>query len=234
MANQSVLELAVNTGKWDAGLSKARKALDNFTQSSGGLQQALDKDSAKMGKFVQIMGKTESTAKTARGQMNDYKNTIEQLTLQYNRMTDAQKKSIGQDYLQAIDQLKQRFNDSKRQLEEVSRSLEQTSNEGQKTGGVMKQLADRFTINIDAMKLFDIGLKAINGAMSVVKDAFGASEANVDEWGRIVQSAHSVYDGFLNALNTGDISGFLGRIDEIIIAARNAYDGTVQNNVEKW
>ena len=233
MANQSVLELAVNTGKWDAGLSKARKALDNFTQSSGGLQQALDKDSAKMGKFVQIMGKTESTAKTARGQMNDYKNTIEQLTLQYNRMTDAQKKSIGQDYLQAIDQLKQRFNDSKRQLEEVSRSLEQTSNEGQKTGGVMKQLADRFTINIDAMKLFDIGLKAINGAMSVVKDAFGASEANVDEWGRIVQSAHSVYDGFLNALNTGDISGFLGRIDEIIIAARNAYDeldrlGTLQ------
>ena len=97
----------------------------------------------------------------------------------------------------------------------------------------MKQLADRFTVNIDAMKLFDIGLKAINGALGVAKDAFFASDANIDEWGRTVEAAHSVYDGFLNALNTGDISGFLGNINEIIIAARKAYDeldtlGTLQ------
>ena len=51
-----------------------------------------------MQKFVQMMGGMESTAKTAKGQMNDYKSTIEQLTMQYNRMTEAQKKVIGQDY----------------------------------------------------------------------------------------------------------------------------------------
>ena len=109
MANQSVLELAVGTGKWDAGLKKAKSALDNFTQANGGLQQALDKESQKMQKFVQMMGGMESTAKTAKGQMNDYKSTIEQLTMQYNRMTEAQKKVIGQDYLQAIEQMKQKY-----------------------------------------------------------------------------------------------------------------------------
>jgi hypothetical protein len=56
-----------------------------------------------------MIGQTVSTAKTAKGQMNDYKASIEQLTMQYNRMTDAQKKSIGQDYLNAIEQLKQKY-----------------------------------------------------------------------------------------------------------------------------
>ena len=52
---KSVLELAVGTGQWDAGLKKARTALDNFTQANGGLQSALTKDSASMQKFVQMM-----------------------------------------------------------------------------------------------------------------------------------------------------------------------------------
>ena len=49
---KSVLELAVGTGQWDAGLKKAKSALDNFTQAGGGLQQSLAKDSEKMQQFV--------------------------------------------------------------------------------------------------------------------------------------------------------------------------------------
>ena len=64
----------------------------------------------------------------------------------------------------------------------------------------------------------------------------------MDAWGRTVESAKSVYDGFLYALNTGDISGFLGNINSIVQAARDAYDaldelGTYnafnQRNVQK-
>ena len=123
---KSVLELAVGTGQWDAGLKKAKSALDNFTQSQGGLQQALGKDSDKMQQFVRMMGQMDSTSKTAKGQMNDYKSTIEQLTMQYNRMTDAQKKTIGQDYLHAIDQLKQKYKAVNEEIQEMNRSLNQT------------------------------------------------------------------------------------------------------------
>lgn len=137
---KSVLELAVGTGQWDAGLKKAKSALDNFTQSQGGLQQALAKDSENMRKFVSMMGQTESTAKTAKGQMNDYKATIEQLTMQYNRMTDAQKKSIGQDYLQSIDQLKQKYQAVNKEIQEMNRSLNNVKvpdiADGVKSGGL--------------------------------------------------------------------------------------------------
>ena len=92
---KSVLELAVGTGQWDAGLKKAKNALDNFTQANGGLQKALATDSDKMQQFVKMMGQMDSTAKTAKGQINDYKRAVEQLTMQDTRMTEALKAAVG-------------------------------------------------------------------------------------------------------------------------------------------
>lgn len=120
---QSKLELAVGTGQWDAGLRKAQQSLNAFTQAQGGLQQALNKDNGDMQKFIQMMSKMDSTANTAKGQMNDYKRVLEQLTADYNRMSDAQKNSIGQDYLQTIDALKQKFQAAKQQVEDFNNSL---------------------------------------------------------------------------------------------------------------
>ena len=132
---KSVLELAVGTGQWDAGLKKARTALDNFTQANGGLQSALTKDSASMQKFVQMMGRMDSTAKTAKGQMNDYKGTIEQLTMQYNRLTDAQKKTIGQDYLRSIDQMKQKYQGVAEEVNKINQSLKSMPEPAAMSGG---------------------------------------------------------------------------------------------------
>lgn len=42
--------------------------------------------------------------------------------------------------------------------------------------------------------------------------------------GRMVESSKSIYNGFLNSLNNGDISGFLSNINTITEAARAAYD----------
>ena len=123
MANQSVLELAVGTGKWDAGLKKAQQSLNNFTQAQGGLQQALEKENAKMTEFVKMIGKMDSTAKTAKGQMNDYKSTIEQLTMQYNRMTDAQKKTIGQEWQKSIENLREKYKAVNDEVKDINKSL---------------------------------------------------------------------------------------------------------------
>ena len=120
---QSLLELSVGTGKWDAGLKKAQSALNNFVNAQGGLQQALDKDNGDMAKFVKMMGNISSSANTAKGQMNDYKRALEQLTTQYNMMSDAQKKSIGPDYLQAIEALKAKFQQAKMQVDDFNRSI---------------------------------------------------------------------------------------------------------------
>lgn len=65
---------------------------------------------------------------------------------------------------------------------------------------------------------------AVSGALKVAKDAFFNNEQQLDEWGRAVSAAESTYQGFLSALNNGDIGGFLSNIDRIVNAARSAYN----------
>lgn len=69
-----------------------------------------------------------------------------------------------------------------------------------------------------------LAIGATTAAMKVAKDAFFKNERQLDEWNRQVESSKSVYSGFLNALNNGDISGFLSNMDTIVKAARAAYD----------
>lgn len=79
------------------------------------------------------------------------------------------------------------------------------------------------TITSVAAKYVGWGAAAA-GAMKVAKDAFKRNEAQLDEWQGFVRASESVYGGFLEALNNGDISGYLNNINSIIDAARNAYD----------
>lgn len=90
-----------------------------------------------------------------------------------------------------------------------------------------KQLDD-FTkgigISAKAFSGMAVSVAAVTAALKVAKDAFFANEQQLDDWNRAISSAESVYKGFLNSLNTGDISGFLSNIDTITEAAKAAYD----------
>lgn len=236
MANKSVLELAVQTGQWDAGLKKAQKALQDFTDASGGLQKAITDDSASMQKFVQMMGRTDSQAKTAKGQLNDYKSTIEQLTMQYNQMNDAQKQSIGQDYLRSIDQLKQKYQAVNQQIQEMNRSLA-----GSKFGQFgsmidsLDALAGKFGLSIKQLTGWGAAIAAAKGALDVAKDAFFQSESNIDEWGRTLEGAKGAYNVFLDTLNNGNWSNFFSNLETAIRGGRDLYDaldrlGSIKSN----
>ena len=87
-----------------------------------------------------------------------------------------------------------------------------------------KEFTDGIGLSISKFTAVGAAIGAVTGALKVAKDAFFASETSLDEWGRTVQSSQSLYQGFLSALNNSDISGFLSRMDEIVSAARDAYN----------
>ena len=121
---KSVLELAVSTGRWEAGLKKAQQALNNFTDDQGGFQAALQKDSKNMQGFIQMMGSIDSHAKTSRGQLNDYKNSFEQLTLAYNQMSETEKRNpVGRALSQTLDQLRVKIDTTRQQMDELNQSM---------------------------------------------------------------------------------------------------------------
>lgn len=79
-------------------------------------------------------------------------------------------------------------------------------------------------VNVGKLTGVAAAIGAVTGALKVAKDAFFKNEEQLDEWGRTVKSAESLYGGFLNALNTGNISGYLQNMNNIVNAARAAYD----------
>lgn len=79
-------------------------------------------------------------------------------------------------------------------------------------------------VNVGKLTAVGVAAGAVTGALKVMKDAFSKNEQMLDDWGRTVESAKSVYAGFLNSLNNGNISGFLNNINNIVTAARQAYD----------
>ena len=224
-AANSIFKLKVETSEYDQKLANAAKGirhLADVAHKADGDLTGLEKSELD---YIKALGEMETKSRTASGQVRELSNTYKELKVVYNQLNDVEKADEGGKALAAsLETIKQRAQDAKAQLDTATQSLNDNGDAGKGTSSVMDMLKDKFTVNIDAIKLFNIGLLAAEGALSVAKDAFFASEATVDEWGRVVDSSKSLYEGFLTALNTGDISGYLGRIDEIVTAARKAYD----------
>lgn len=102
--------------------------------------------------------------------------------------------------------------------------LEQFGIKGREAGQMIGQFDKILGTSIGTLGKLSVATAAVTGALQVMKDAFFKNEQNLDEWGRMVESAKSVYQGFLDTLNNGDFSGYFGTINDIIKAARDAYD----------
>lgn len=221
----SVLKLTVDDSEYNASLKEAQQGLQQLGQALQNAGKSFDDVDSKVVDYVRSIGQMEAVSKSARGRIGEMSTAFINLSMEYNKMTEQEKQSpVGKALAESLADLRERTVRAKEELANLNKQLEPVNQKTTETGGVMGMLKDKLTVNIDAMKLFSLGLQAAKAALDVAKDAFFASEANVDEWGRTVDSAKSLYQGFLTAINTGDISGFLGRIDEIVQAARTAYN----------
>lgn len=220
----SILRLKVDSQEYDNKLKRAADGLQQYAdgcRKAGGTLTQLD-DGVEQ--FVKELGKMETVSKSAKGSISEMTKAFTDLSVQYNKLTDEEKNSpFGKALAQSLETLKGRIQEGNNELKTISGSINDT-------GGFLNTLKDKFTINIDALKLFNAGVTAAQAALDVAKDAFFASESNVDEWGRTVASAESVYQGFLQSLNNGDFSGFIGHINEIIKKAQEAYNALDELN----
>ena len=175
--------------------------------------------------YIKALGDMETKSRTAAGSVRELESTYKELKVIYEQLNDVEKADEGGKALAAsLETLKQRAQDARKGLDDASKSLQENADAGKEDSSVLEKLASKFTVNIDALKLFDIGLQAAKAALDVAKDAFFASETNVDEWGRTLRSADGIYQSFLQSLNTSDFSGFLNNIGQVTQAAREAYN----------
>lgn len=213
-----ITRFKLETSQYDSKLREATKGLAQLakdTQKAGGDMNKMSKEQVEA---ARSLGKLAGGATNAKEKVRELVNAYNKLAKEYNDLSEKNKQSdFAKAMSDSLNELKGRIRDAKQELYGLN---EETGN----VGGVMGMLKDKLTFNIDALKLFNAGLAASKMALQVAGDALMSSKELVDEWGRTMEAGQSVYEGFLNAINNGDISGFLSRIDQIVQAARTAYD----------
>ena len=217
----SVVRLIVNSSEYDQKLKRAAEGLTRYADECrkvGGTLEVVEKDTLE---YVRALGQMDTVSRTATGKLAEMKKTFTELSVVYKNMTDEEKNSpFGKALATSLDQLKGRIGESKVQIDDINKSI----NGGGGLTGALDSLSEKFGMSVKSLAGWGTALAAGKEALDVAKDAFFASEATVDEWGRVMDSSKSLYEGFLTALNTGDISGYLSRIDSIVQAARAAYN----------
>lgn len=214
----SIVRLRVDTKDYDANIKTARQGLLQMEQACrkvGGTFEYVEKAELE---YVRALGQMETKSQSVKGKIGELTAAYTDLRAEYNRMTDSEKSSeFGKALNASLEQMKGRIADNRQEFQNISGEISNTS-------GVLDKLSSAFGVNIGQLTKFGGLVGVATTALGVAKDAFFASEANVDAWQSTVESAESVYTSFLTAINNGDISGFLSRIDQIVQAAREAYN----------
>ena len=230
-----ITRLKVESSEYDSKIKRASEGilqLERTVRTAGESFLSTWKDEQK---FVAALGNMETISKSARGKISELTSAFTDLSMVYKRMTDEEKASpFGKGLASSLDQLKARINEAKADLAEVNKELGNTSTTGQETGGMLDTLAGKFGISTKALMGWGAAIGAGKVALDVAKDAFFASEQNLDDWNRAVYASESAWQAFLTSLNTGDVGGFLQNIDSIVKAATDAYNSidrlqTMQN-----
>ena len=221
----NILKLKVESSEYDAKLKKAAEGIRHLAEvahKGAGELTGLEKSELD---YIRALGEMETKSRTASGQVRELSSTYKELKAVYNQLNAVEKADEGGKALAAsLEKLKQRALDAKKEMNDINAELGNTNQTSGIAGGMIDALTQKLTINFDALTLMNKGLGLVNKGLDVAKEAFFSSEANVDAWGRTIASNESLYRSFLTTLNNSDVSGFLGRIDQIIDAARKAYD----------
>lgn len=221
----SIVRLRVESQEFEQKLKRASQellAMADNARRTGATFAIADKEELA---FVASLGQLQTSARSAKGTIAEMTKAFQDLSVHYRSLTAEEKAApYGRELKKSLEELRQRINDGKASLNEINSSIGESKQQTSSLSTVVNDLTGKLGLNIPKLGAMSLAIGAVTTALKVAKDAFFASEANIDEWGRTVDASKAVYEGFLTSLNTGDISGFLQRIDQIIGAAREAYD----------
>ena len=128
---ESILRLKVQSEEYDSKLKRAAEGLNRYIEGcrkAGGTLEHVD-DGVK--DFTQQLGKMETVAGGAKGKLGEMTKAFTDLTMQFNQMTEAEKRGqFGKALSSGLDELKQRIISTKQELADINSSLNNVGGSG--------------------------------------------------------------------------------------------------------
>ena len=222
---ESIVRLRVDSQEFESKLKRASQellAMADNARRTGATFAIADKEELA---FVQSLGQLQTSARSAKGSLAEMTKAFQDLSMHYRSLTAEEKAApYGQELKKSLEQLQGRIRESKSALSDINGKIGESKGETNLLSGAVNELTGKLGINIPKLGALSVAVGAATAALKISKDAFFKNEQQLDEWGRTTESAKALYSGFLDSLNTGDISGYLQRINQIVDAARKAYD----------
>lgn len=206
-----ITRFKLETTQYDSKLRDAAKGLSEYTKQATMAGNEFGKFTQKNVEVARSFGNIATSATNSKDKVKELVGAYNDVAKAYNALTkDQQSSDFGKALAQSMNTLKGRISEAKTEMNGTS--------------GVLDTLKGKFTLNIDALKLFSMGLTAAKAALNVAKDAFFSSEQNVDDWGRTMQASESLYKSFVTSLNNMSLDSFFSNIREVIKSAKDAYN----------
>lgn len=221
----TIIRLKVESSEYEQKLKRASQSLLQMAENAKRTGAALDLADKEEVEFVRSLGKLQTTATTTRGKVNELSNAYVELSAHYRDLDEATKKSsYGQSLMASLDELKARTQQTKNELSDINKELNDSGQSGGAFSDVLSSIAGKLGINIGSLSKMGVALGAAGAAIKVAKDAFMNSETNIDSWARIVESAKGSYSLFLDTINGGNWSSFFQNFREAIRTSKELAD----------
>lgn len=173
-------------------------------------------------KVTESMQHVTDGTKSVKQASNRLRTDIERLRIQWNNLSDTAKKSkFGQSMAHSIRSAESQLKSMNEQMTAVKGATTSASSSMGSLIGIVGKFAP--------------AISAGAAALQVAKDAFFASEENIDDWGRAVEGAKGTYNLFLDALNRGDLTYFFRNMGKAKKAMQDIFDlddkaGSIKQN----
>ena len=214
----TIIRLKVESTEYEGKIKRAVQGLQQLEKHVREMGAGFEVAEKADLEFVRALGQMETKATSSTGKLAELKSAFVELSVQYKNLSDAEKKGeFGVALNKSLGQLKVRIDDLGSQIKEANTDINGM-------GGILDAVAGKLGVPVEIFTKLGAAAAGIGAALKVATDALKKNEEFMDEWGRITESASSIYDGFLNALNTGNFGTFFSNMDRIVMSARAAYD----------
>ena len=230
--SDAIVRLKVESQEYDQKLKRATEGLTRYAyecRKVGGTLEVVEKETLD---YVKALGQMGTVSRTATGSLNEMKKAYTELSVEYKKLTDEEKKSdYGRALRQSLDELRGRIQGTEKDLKDINDELKGSNG----LSGALDSIAGKFGLSIKQLTGWGAALAAGKVSLDVTRDAFFQSESNIDEWGRTLKGAEGAYQVFLDTLNNGNWSNFFQNLETAIRGGRDLYDifdrlGSIKSN----
>lgn len=177
-----ITRMRVDSSEYDQKIKRAQQNLLSLEQQCRATKQSMNTLSKENIEYVRSIGNMSTVSTNTRGKINELTNAFTELSMQYKRLTDEEKKGdFGKALTASLDQLKVRINDTKAQLSAVASNLGDVGSGGVNLQSVLDQLGGKLGVNtslLHGLSAGTVGATAAIGAM--VTTTLAAAKAFAD------------------------------------------------------